>query len=124
LAGDARKQGGLPLVALLISGAKPVPTFGDIGRLGLRRIDDQECSLFSQIVDPRAGSKVVGRLPATVQHYHKGQRLLVVTTRNIELVGATPRLISKDIFSELCAITHSDARAIHRGPSQPFKPTP
>ena len=124
LAGDACKERGLSLIALLISGAKPVPALRGIRRLGLRRIGDEECSLLSQIVHPRAGSKVVGRLGAAVQHHHKGQRLFVIATRNIELVGATSRLIGKDVLSELCAIGHSDGGAIHRGPSQPFKPTP
>jgi hypothetical protein len=73
------------LIATLIGGAKPVPALRDIRRLGLRRIGDQECSLLSQIVHPRAGSKVVGRLGAAVQHHHKGQRLFVIATRNIEL---------------------------------------
>jgi hypothetical protein len=53
LAGDARKERGLSLISLLISGAKPVPAFGDIRRLRLRRIGDQECSLLCQIVHPR-----------------------------------------------------------------------
>ena len=123
LAGDAREERGLSLIALLISGAKPVPALRDIRRLGLRRIGDEECTLLSQIVHSRAGSKVVGRLGAAVQHHHKGQRLFVIATRNIELVGATSRLIGKDVLSKLCPIGQNDGGAIHRRPSQPFKPT-
>src|SRR3954447_3543157 len=87
LAGDARKERGLSLIALLISGAEPVPALRDIRRLSLRRIGDQERTLLSQVVHAGAGSKVVGRLRAAVQHHDKGQRLFVIATRNIELVA-------------------------------------
>jgi hypothetical protein len=122
LASNAREERGLSLIALLISETKPVPALRGIRRLGLSGIRDQECALLSQIVHSRAGSKVVGRLGAAVQHHHKRQRLFVIPARNIELIGATSSLIGKDMFSKLCAIGHSDGGAIHRGPSQPFKP--
>jgi hypothetical protein len=122
LAGDAREQRGLSLIALLVSGAKPVPTLRDIRRLGLRRISDQECSLLSQLVHPRAGSKVIGRLSAAVQHHHKGQRLVGVATRNIQLVLPTSLLIGKDVLSKPRTIGQRDAFTIHPGPSQSFNP--
>jgi hypothetical protein len=123
LAGDAREQRGLSLIALLIGGAKPVPALRDIRRLSLCRIGDQECSLLSQMVHPRAGGKVIWRLGAAVQHHHKGQRLFFVATWNIELVPPNSLLIGKDVLSKLCTIGQSNACAIHRGPSQPVKPT-
>ena len=42
--------------------------------------------LLGQIVHPRAGGKIVGRLGAAVQHHDEGQRLVRAAARDVELV--------------------------------------
>ena len=68
LAGDTRDQSGLPAITLLVTGAKPIPALLDVGGRRLVRIGDQEDLLLRQCVHPRAGSEIVGRLSASVQH--------------------------------------------------------
>ena len=75
LAGDARDQRGLALVALLVAHAEPVPAFRHVGGARLRRIDDEAIMLFSGRVHPRTGGEVIGRLGATVQHDNQGHGL-------------------------------------------------
>ena len=106
LAGDARDQRGLALITLLIARVEPVPALGDIGRHVLRRISHEERLLFSEIVHPRTERKVVWRLGAAVQHHHKGERLPVVTARNIELVRPASCFIGIVTLFKLRALWH------------------
>ena len=88
LAGDAGDQRRLALIALLVARAEPVPALGGIGGLRLGRIGDEETQLLGEIVHPRAGGEIVGRLGAAVQHHHERQRLVRAAARDVELVGA------------------------------------
>ena len=98
------------MVALLIARVEPVPAPGGVGRLGLRRIGDEERLLLGEIVHPRAGREVVGRLGAAVQHHHEGQRLSVVAAWNVELVRAASRRIGVAALVEPRAVRQRSAR--------------
>ena len=88
LPGDPRDQRGLAAVALLIGGAEPVPAFLGIGRARLLGIGDEEALLFGQLVHPRAGGEILGRLGAAMQHHHQGKRLSAIGAGDVEPVGA------------------------------------
>ena len=91
LAGDARDQSGLSAIPLLITGTKPIPALLGVGGRRLGRIGDQEDLLLRQRVHPCAGSKIVGRLSASVQHDDEWNGLTRTKSAwDIQLVGAAP----------------------------------
>ena len=106
LAGDARDQRRLALVALLVAGAEPVPALRRVGGAGLRGVDDEAGVLLGERVHARAGGEVVGRLGAAVQHHHQGQRLPVVAAGHVELVGAAAGLVAVGPGEELGPVRH------------------
>jgi hypothetical protein len=104
LPGDPGDQRGLAAVALLIGGAEPIPAFLGIGRTRLLGVGDEEALLFGQLVHPRAGGKILGRLGAAMQHHHQGKRLSVIGAGNVEPVGAPAGRIGVASLFEASAV--------------------
>ena len=86
----------------------------------LRRIGDEKRLLLRQLVHPRAGGKVVGRLGAAVQHHDERQRLSGVAARNVELVGPASGLIGIGaLFERRSRPAAERERALTLGPTKP-----
>src|SRR4051794_27138553 len=68
LARETSEQRGLASAAVLMRWLEPIPVSHWIGSDRLFRIHDQQCVLFGELIHASAGSEVVCRLRAAVQH--------------------------------------------------------
>src|SRR5581483_6213440 len=84
---DASNKRWLTAAAQLISGLKPVPTPGVVGRRGLLGIRHEERLLFGQSIHARASSKINRVLSTAMQHNHQGNCLSCSVPGDVEFVG-------------------------------------
>ncbi len=108
VARQAGDQRGFAAVAELPGGVEPVPAFLGVGRLGLARVDHEEPLLLGQIVHPRPGGEVLGRLRAAVQHHDERHRFGVGAARHVEPVVERARGALMGELGEAGALRHRD----------------